>query len=352
MGASGGVGAAPDRLDTLGMFEAAYGLPEQVAAAAAAAADVGPLPAREDVENVLVLGMGGSGIAGDLLPVVAGPFMPVPVVVVKGYEPPSYVGERTLVLAVSFSGDTEETIDAASTAAAAGGRMVVITRGGRLRDLASSWTAPVVPIPDDIPMPRAGIGAVAIPPLVLLERIGLFPGATAWIDQAVAQLRVRRDRLQAPGNEAERLARAVGRTVPLAYGGGGLGAVAATRWKTQVNENAKAPAFANTVPELCHNELAGYGQHGDLTRQVLTLLLLRHDYEHPQVMRRFALLDELLLEVVGAIHQVHAEGEGPLAQLLDLVLQGDLMSLHLATQNDVDPGPVPVLEDLKRALAD
>ena len=113
--------AVGERLDSMGMWPAAAGLPEQVATAAAAAASVGPLPARDDVDSVLVLGMGGSGIVGDLLPVVAGPFMPVPVVVVKGYEPPSYVTDRTLVFAISFSGDTEETLDAASTAAAAGG---------------------------------------------------------------------------------------------------------------------------------------------------------------------------------------------------------------------------------------
>ena len=108
------------------------------------------------------------------------------------------------------------------------------------------------------------------------------------------------------------------------YGGGPIGAVAAVRWKCQVNENAKAPAFANRLPELCHNEVAGWGQHGDVTRQVLTLVQLRHDFEHPQVGRRFELVDDLVDEVVGAIHDVQAEGDGPLAQLFDLVLHGRL----------------------------
>jgi glucose/mannose-6-phosphate isomerase len=346
-------------LDSLGMFPATAGLPEQVAHAAAVAAEVGPLPSRDDIDNVLVLGMGGSGVAGDLLPVVAGPFMPVPVVVVKGYEPPSYVNERTLVFAVSFSGDTEETIDAASTAAALGGRIIAVTQGGQLRDLASSWTAPIVPIPATIPMPRAGLGAVAIPAMVILERIGLFPGAGHWIEAAVQQLTARRDQLfsdaaagvPAAGNPAELLARKIGRTLPIVYGGGGIGAVAASRWKTQYNENAKVPAFSNAVPELCHNELAGWGQHGDLTRQVFSLVFLRHDHEHPQIMRRFDLLREQLLEVVQDVHEVRAEGEGALAQLLDLALLGDLVSLHAAAQEDLDPGPVPALDLMKAALA-
>ena len=343
--------------DSLGLRDALFDLPEQLVAASRSLPVTGPLPDHDDVANVLLLGTGAAGWVCDLLAAVAGPFMPVPVVTVKGYEPPSYVNDRTLVFAISFSGDTEETIDAASTAAAAGGRIIAITQGGQLRDLASSWTAPIVPIPDDIPMPRAGIGAVAIPPMVILERMGLFPGASHWIEAAVAQLTARRDQLflpagePAPGNPAEVLARKIGRSLPVIYGGGGLGAIAASRWKTQFNENAKTPAFANTVPELCHNEVAGWGQHGDLTRQVFSMVFLRHDHEHPQVMRRFDLVREWLQEVVMDIHEVQAEGEGALAQLLDMTLLGDLVSLHAAAQEELDPGPVPVLDQLKASLA-
>jgi glucose/mannose-6-phosphate isomerase len=200
-------------------------------------------------------------------------------------------------------------------------------------------------------MPRAGIGAVSIPPLVVLEATGLFPGASEYVADAVTQLRRRRDELVADGNAAARLARRIGRTMPLAYGGGDLGAAAARRFKTQCNENAKVPAFWNTHPELCHNEICGWGQHGDVTRQTMTVVEFRHDFEHPQVMRRFDLTRDLVAESVAAVEQVRAEGEGSLAQLLDLVIQGDFASLHLAVELDVDPGPVPVLDDLKAALA-
>ena len=122
---------------------------------------------------------------------------------------------------------------------------------------------------------------MAIPPLVVLEDIGLFPGATQWIDLAVEQLQRRRDELVKDGNEAEQLARRIGRTMTLIHGGGSIGATAAQRWKTQINENAKAPAFWAAQPELCHNEIQGWGQHGDVTRQVLTLLALRHDSRAP-----------------------------------------------------------------------
>jgi glucose/mannose-6-phosphate isomerase len=341
-----------DRLDTQNIWDVTAGLPEQVELAARAAADLDGLPRREGIENVVVLGMGGSGMAGDVLIAVAGPFMAVPVVVVKSYTLPAFVSEGSLVFAVSFSGNTEETIEAASEAAVQGARIVAVTSGGELGKLASSWGSPVVPVPDTIPQPRAALGAMAIPPLAVLEQVGLFPGAGQWIGLAVEQLKRRRDALVRDGSEAEELARRIGRTLPLIHSSGALGTAAAQRWKTQVNENAKAPAFWAVQPELCHNEIAGWGQHGDVTRQVLSVIKLRHDNEHPQVMRRFELVDEVVRESAALVEEVWAHGEGDLAQLLDLVLFGDFVSLHLAFQEGIDPGPVPALVELKQRLTE
>jgi glucose/mannose-6-phosphate isomerase len=332
------------------MFEVTASLPEQVATAVGAARGLDGLPERAYVEHVVVLGMGGSGIAGDVMVAVAGPFVPVPIVVVKSYDLPDFVGRGSLVYAISFSGNTEETVEAAGEAVNAGASLVAVTSGGELGRLAEEWGAPVVPVPDTIPQPRAALGAMAIPPLVVLEDIGLFPGASQWVALAVDQLKKRRDRLVLPGSMAEELARRIGRTIPLVHGAQALGAAAALRWKAQVNENAKSPAFWAVYPELCHNEIAGWGQHGDVTRQVITLVNLRHDAEHPQVVRRFDFVAEVLREVVADIVEVRAEGEGDLAQLLDLVLVGDFVSLHLAAREGVDPGPVPVLEELKHRL--
>lgn len=337
-------------LDTVGMFDLAAALPEQVAAAADLGTMAAGLPAHDDIEDVVVLGMGGSGIAGDVIAAVAGPFMPVPVTVVKGYEAPSSVGDGTLCFAISCSGDTEETVEAAQEAAVAGARMVVLSAGGQLAALAESWGAPHIQLPE-VPMPRAAIGSVSIPPLVVLERVGLFPGATQYVADAVEQLKRRRDKLIMEGSSAHQLAREIDRTMPVAYGGGALGEAAAYRFKCQVNENAKAPAFSAGVPEMCHNEICGWGQHGDVTRQVMTVVRFRHDFEHPQITRRFDYTFDLHDEVVHGVHDVVAEGDGPLAQLLDLVIQGDFTSLHMAADAGVDPGPIPVLVALKEALA-
>jgi glucose/mannose-6-phosphate isomerase len=345
-------GAPGSAVDTLDQFAAVAGLPEQVAAALAALdGGVSGLPRRDDIDSVVVLGMGGSGISGDVLAAVATPTCPVPIVPVKDYELPGFVGPRTMVFAVSCSGDTEETCEGAIEAAHAGARLAVVCQGGQLATLAGEWGVPHVRVPADIVMPRTAIGALSVPLLAMLEEIGLFPGARQAVGEAVEQLRRRRDELVEPGAAAEVLARRIGRTIPLIYGGGPIGAVAAYRWKGEVNENAKAPAFANRLPELCHNEAAGWGQHGDVTRQVVTLVQLRHDYEHPQIGRRFELVDDLVDEVVGSVHDVRAEGDGPLAQLFDLVIVGDFMSLHLAAQAGVDPGPVPALDYIKSGLA-
>jgi len=336
--------------DSQGMLAATLALPEQVAAAADRAIGLQGLPPIDDVNSVVVLGMGGSGIAGDIVAAVAGPFMPVPVVVAKSYELPAFVGEGTLVFAVSFSGDTEETVEATSEAAVQGAKVVVVSGGGELTHLGEAWGSPLVGVPDDIPQPRAAVGALAVPPLIALEEIGLFPGARRWVDEAVRRLTVRRDELKGDETLVTDLARQIGRTIPLIYGGGAIGAVAAQRWKTQMNENAKIPAFWNAQPELCHNEIAGWGQHGDLTRQAITLVGLRHDFEHPQVMRRFELVFGMVDEVVAGIVQIQARGEGQLAQLLDLILVGDLTSLHMALNEGIDPGPAPALDEIKFAL--
>ena len=346
---------AGERLDSVGMFELTAALPEQVEQAAAdalervAEVELGP----DGIQNVVVIGMGGSGISGDVVAAATDALMPVPVVVCKSYECPAFVGPESLVFAVSVSGDTEETVQAATDAEAAGAQLVAVSSGGQLAELATHWGAPWFPVPGGIPQPRAALGAIAIPPLMVLDHLGLYRGGQTWISAAVDQLKARRDEIEAAGESSgpAAVAQRIGRTIALVHGGGLVGAAAAQRWKTQINENAKAPAFWAVQPELCHNEVCGWGVHGDVTRQVITAVALRHEGEHPQVGRRFELIGEILREVVADVVEVQAAGDGDLAQLLDLILFGDYVSLWMAVQGGVDPGPVPILADLKAALA-
>ena len=337
------------RLDTLGLWDATLGLPEQVAGAIVPPNSL-DLPSAESIEHVVVLGAGTAGLAGDALVAAAGSLLPLPVMVVRSYVVPPFVSRATLAFAISGDGESDEVIETAQEAAVAGATVVGISGPGRLAGLCRQWGSPLVCLPPDLPPTRASIGSLLVPALCILEDIGLFPGARAWVGAAVEQLLRRREKLARPGNEMEELARRIGRTFPVAHGGGNIGEVAAHRFKSQVNANAKSPAFYTAHPDLAYDELLGWGQHGDITRQLMTLVNFRHDEEHPQVSRRFELVSAILGEVVAGVEEVRAEGEGDTAQLLDLILQGDVCSLHLAEQEGLDPGPTPASDELATAL--
>jgi glucose/mannose-6-phosphate isomerase len=342
--------------DSLRFLDAVAGLPEQLATAheTAAAIPAAALPKAGAIRNIVVLGMGGSGIVGDVIAATLNDELPVPVNVLKQIRTPAYVGPNTLAFAVSYSGDTEETVSMARGAVEQGAQLVAVSCGGELEQIAREAGALHVACPDGY-LPRAAIGALVAPLCAVLFRLGLAPGAHALLVHAQAQLAQRRaacrPEVEGVANPARELARQIGRTIPLFYGGGALGGVAAYRWKCDVNENAKAPAFWNTYPELAHNEICSWGQHGDVTRQLLTLVELRHGYEHDRLKLRFAAGRELVDECVHQILTVDAQGEGRLAQLLDLMYVGDWTSSYLALQNDVDPGPIDAIAALKSRLA-
>lgn len=342
--------------DSLNFLDAVCGLPEQLAAAHEAASVVDPeeFPDASRFRNIVVCGMGGSGIAGDVISAAFNDELPLPVVVLKQYRVPAFVGPDTVVFALSYSGDTEETVSMASAAVDAGASLVAVAKGGAIAQLARQSGGLHLPCPDGF-LPRAAIGALVGPLAVALFRMGLAPGAHANLVRAQEQLARRRDRcepsIEGAANPARELARKIGRTVPLVYGGGALGGVAAYRWKCDLNENAKAPAFCHAYPELDHNEICGWGQSGDITRQLVTLVELRHGFEHPQLGRRFELTREIIEETVHQVVCVEAGGEGRLAQLLDLMYVGDWVSCYLALANDVDPGPIDAIFALKRRLA-
>lgn len=343
---------SPIAVDSLDMWGATAALPEQMEEAIdrTAAIDLDVIGRRGPFDSIVVCGMGGSGIAGDVLAALAWPRSKQPVQVVKGYNLPAWVGESTLVFAVSCSGDTEETVAAAEDARRRNAPVVAVSGPGALAALAGDAGWPLVPVPVDVPQPRAAFGALSVPPLVVLDRIGVLDGMERELRDAVRVTAESRDGLVAAGSTAQELARRIGRTIPLVHGTPGPTGVAALRWKTQVNENAKAPAFFSLQPELCHNEVAGWGQHGDVTRQTLTVLVLRYPGEHARVARRIQLVEQLMTEVVANVLDVRTDAVSDVAALFDLVLLGDFVSLHLAAAEGVDPGPVPALAELKQRL--
>ena len=180
------------RLDTLGMWDVTFGLADQLEAATRRVSDFLPgLPTVDELDHVVVMGMGGSGIAGDVLAALAGPSSPVPVVVVKDPAVPAFVGPRSMVIALSFSGATAETVAGASEALERGARLVSVTSGGPLAALTAAGGGGVLAVDPSIPMPRAALGAIVAPVLAVAEDAGVLDGAREQLAAAVVQLRRR-----------------------------------------------------------------------------------------------------------------------------------------------------------------
>ena len=185
--------------------------------------------------------------------------------------------------------------------------------------------------------------------LFTLSHLEIADDLTASLAASAASLGRRRDALAAEDGPAAEVARRIGRTIPLIYGSSGLGAVAARRWKTQINENAKSPAFTAVAPELSHNEVAGWGQNGDMTRQVLSLVSFREPGQRAELSRRIDAVTEAVDEVMSDSISVSPEGSDALVRLFDLVMFGDFVSLHLAGREGTDPGPTPTVNDVRAA---
>jgi glucose/mannose-6-phosphate isomerase len=309
------------------------------------------LPAAKGIRSVVACGMGGSGIAGDVLAAVAAPRMSVPVAVVKGYTLPAYVGKDTLVLAISYSGNTEETLSCLEQAQEKKARIIAISTGGKVAEQAAAAKIPHARPVEGL-QPRAALYSLAVIPLMLLDRMGLLDAAAdldtveRLLDEQVGAFEAG---VPVEKNEAKRLAHQLNGYVPLVWGQEGELAVAAMRWRCQFNENAKMPAFDRVLPELDHNELAGYDPGlPELGR--VALVVLRTDDEHPRIAKRVDASLGVMRDKVGLAEQAPASGGSPLERLMSSAILGDFVSVYLALLRGVDPTPVDVIERLKRAL--
>ena len=341
------------RLDPHGMGGMIAGLPDQCRPAWDAAQAL-PLPdPLRGLERVVVLGMGGSAIGGDLVAGLQSFHGVSPVQVHRGYGAEGLVDERTLAIASSYSGNTEETLEAFKQALARGAQGLAIARGGRLAEFCQDAGLPCLSV-DFVGPPRACLGASVFSLLGLLARLGHARVDAAQVDDAVETAR-RQVELLAPGaptekNRAKRLARAIGDRALVICGAQHLTGVA-RRWKTQAAENAKRWAFAEELPELQHNSVEGFTFPPSPSGAVF-VALLRSNLYHPRVARRFDLTDELL-ERSGTPHEgVEALGESALAQIVAATLFGDFVSYYLALLRGVDPTPTPNLDWVKDRMAE
>jgi glucose/mannose-6-phosphate isomerase len=341
-----------DSLDVLGTVE---GFAEQCRSAWEIGSAARDLPSSEGVDAIVVLGMGGSGVSGDLAQSVIEPRFHFPMRVIKDYGPlPAWLGRNTLVFSVSYSGNTEETLAATQEGHDRGARVVAISAGGRLAEAAAEYGIAHVAIPPGL-QPRASLGYLALPILAVLEAMGFLVRMKEDVLEAIEVLedlgkRCHRSR-SITENPAKSLAQSLDGKVAVAYGSAGLMTTAAMRFKCDLNEYAKVPAFWNYLPELDHNEIEGWGGHTEVGREYLVPVLLRDPHEHHRIARRFEITKKLIEPHVADIVELWPEGTSNLARLLSMIFVTQLASIYVGIARDVDPGPVEILEQLKADLA-
>lgn len=321
-------------------------------------------PLQRVPRSVCVAGLGGSAIGGDFVAAVLEPEAAVPILVHRDYDLPGWVSADDLVFAVSYSGNTEETLSAYGEARRRGAPVVAVSSGGRLLELAAADEAAGAPvrhvrIPGGL-APRAALGYLMLPVLYLVTAWTGLPDPSPQVEEAIAVLRRQARELEPNGPEglARRLARAVlGRPVFI-YGAGSIGRAAAYRWQCQLNENAKLLAHSHFLPELNHNEIMGWegeeprspGAPGAAAGPSPLLVLLRQPGEHPRNAARVEITTGLL---DGKAEQVTVEaaGRGRLAQLLSLSYTGDFVSVYAALLRGLDPSAIRSIDLLKQRLA-
>lgn len=312
-----------------------------------------PLPPDYSaVDRVVILGMGGSAIGGDLVRTLALTQGGVPVLVHRDYSLPPQVDARTLVIASSYSGNTEETVSAFTEALQTPAKKVVVTTGGRLKALAEESHVPVFTFRYKAE-PRAALGYSFFSILAIFHRLGLLSTQSQDIDETIKVLQELSAGLDKgvpqETNPAKQLAaRLLGRLV-IIYGAGILSQVA-FRWKTQFNENSKNFAFSECLPELNHNAVVGYEFPSWFAEKAFVILLSSPSL-HPRILMRYNVTAELLARARIAHEVVQAQGESPLSQIMSALLLGDYVSYYLAMLNEVDPSPVAAIDYLKERLA-
>jgi glucose/mannose-6-phosphate isomerase len=301
--------------------------------------------------GLVVAGMGGSAIGGALARAALGDHASRPIFVTRAYGLPTWTTPDTMVLCASYSGNTEETLACYESAGALGAKRTVVTTGGRLAEMARADGVPVIPLPGGF-QPRAAVAYMIVAALEVAALCGAGSRLTSEIDVAASHLEQLVSEWGPDAAEdslAKETARGLLGTTPV-IAGAGLTSPIAYRWKTQINENAKQPAFWHELPELDHNEISGWEGARDVGR--FSAVFLDDSDAHPRVKERMDLTERLIAGNATASFRLETRGETAIERVMSLVLLGDLVSIYLAALRGVDPGPVRLIDELKAALAD
>jgi len=344
--------AAYQRIDPDGMLARIRDLPRQCRAARQEAQALELPDGYRDIDKVVILGMGGSAIAGDFLRSLVALESSIPVFSHRNYELPLLVDDRTLLIASSYSGNTEEVLSSFERGLATGAKKVVTTGGGKLLTTARANGVPAFVFHYESE-PRAALGYGIMPLLVIAQKVGIVADKSEDVDEAVAVTEGLATRIDenAPlaRNPAKQLAERLHQRLPVVYGAGILAPVA-RRWKGQLNETSKMWCFYEELPEANHNAVVGYGLPKEIAAKAL-VVFLRAPSIHQRILLRYDLTQTALEEAGVESATVDAEGKSPLAQMMSTTLFGDWVSLYLAILSGIAPAPTPPIAKLKERLA-
>ena len=337
-------------MDPGGMRILIQSVPAQVEGAAEVARTLS-LAVPGHIDHVVISGMGGSAIGGDVIRSACAEYLKVPLLVFRDYRLPGFIGSSTVVFASSYSGNTEETLAAYDQARSVGANIFCLTSGGKLAARACADGYPVIQIPAGLP-PRAALGYCTSTLLGAMTALKLIPDMTEALHGAVELLKSLVIRYGPEAVEQKNPAKAIARTLHgrvIAIYASTVFDPVALRWRGQIEENAKTLAFHHVLPEMNHNELVGWEYPGEVLRKI-AVVFLRDRGDHPQVQRRFELTKGILEQRAEVVHEIWSEGESLLARLHSLICLGDFVSFYLACLNAVDPTPVAVIENFQEKL--
>jgi glucose/mannose-6-phosphate isomerase len=341
--------AAVSAVDAADQLSDVLGIPEHLRDALWKVESAGLQP-WDSPGGLVVAGMGCAALGGQLARAAMGDHASRPVLTARAYGLPPWTTPDTTVLLASYSGATEETLACYEAAGALGARRVVATSGGELADLARGDGVPVVPIAGGLES-RSAVAYMTVVALEVAGLCGAGPRMASDVDVAADHLEalvVEWGPDSPEDSAAKALARGLHDSVPLVYGAG-LTVAIAQRWKAQLNQNAKIPAFAHELPELDHNELSGWASARDLGR--FSAVFLEDCDTHPRVIERIAHTESLIADSATGTFRVNTRGTTPFERVFSLVLLGDLVSLYVAALRGVDPTPLPLFDGLRRQLA-
>lgn len=336
-------------VDPQGLWDKLCTFDEQLRDAVLETEDVVLKIDKNIIRDVVITGMGGAIIGGELIRAMSLETGHLPVHVNKSYSLPSFVNDKTLVIAISQSGNTEETLSAFEEAGARGAQRVIITTGGKLLEIAVSQNIPVIELPKSR-ITRAALAYSFTALWRVFQHLEIFQPRNGELNEAADFLEEQIEILSGlEENIAIEMAADLKSTLPIIYSGDGLMAPVALRWKTQFHENAKMLAYCSHIPEMNHNEVEGWELTAHLMGK-LSVIMLHDEADHFRVRHRMDVTAQIIEPHAFTFKRVNSVGDNTLQRVLFMCLLGDFISFYLAILSEVDPLPIEKIELLKRRL--